>query len=298
VLTSVKQPPGSCGARNIRRAPRSLVCAAGGNARRWPNPKGGNIVVRARTFGRPPSSRDASFRAPKRLRSRLRYPFAPLFPVAPLQAPTPRRVTGADECGVYHERVSNHRARTTLRPASLSSPKKIFRARSDGISRLRGHTTCARKIPPKIGPLEKKPPLSPRKRQHSQATIGRRTVGRLFTTETRTKSTADVADESAAGVLPFSELRKAELRNRRTQVGRCRFESAKNNLGLCARARSALDTTPLGTRGRRRLTSRTDNARTCAPRRGEGWQRLALDPRRASRYTIIGRADAAGIFEP
>ena len=138
------------------RAPRSLVCAAGGNARRWPNPKGGNIVVRARTFGRPPSSRDASFRAPKRLRSRLRYPFAPLFPVAPLQAPTPRRVTGADECGVYHERVSNHRARTTLRPASLSSPKKIFRARSDGISRLRGHTTRARKIPPKIGPLEKK----------------------------------------------------------------------------------------------------------------------------------------------
>ena len=235
------------------------------------------ILSYARTFGRPPSSRDASFRAPKRLRSRLRYPFAPLFPVAPLQAPTPRRVTGADECGVYHERVSNHRARTTLRPASLSSPKKIFRARSDGISRLRGHTTCARKIPPKIGPLEKKPPLSPRKRQHSQATIGRRTVGRLFTTETRTKSTADVADESAAGVLPFSELRKAELRNRRTQVGRCRFESAKNNLARGARA-FALDTTPLGTRGRRTHESNRQRAR--AHRVAAKVARLAPHPRR------------------
>ena len=64
--------------------------------------------------------------------------------------------------------------------------------------------------------LRKKSLPSRRKRQHSQATIGRRTVGRLFTTETRTKSTADVADESAAGFLPF---RKAELRNRRTQFG-------------------------------------------------------------------------------
>lgn len=164
MLKSVKLPPGPCAARNIRRAPRSLVCAAGGNARRWPNPKGGNIVVRARTFGRPPSSRDASFRAPKRLRSRLRYPFAPLFPVAPLQVPTPRRVTGADECGVYHERVSNQRrARTTLRPASLSSPKR-YSERAHGISRLRGHTTCARKIPPKIGPLEKSSPVSPREK--------------------------------------------------------------------------------------------------------------------------------------
>ena len=170
--------------------------------------------------------------------------------------------------------------------------KKIFRARSDGISRLRGHTTCARKIPPKIGPLEKKAsPLA------GKDSIRRRRLGDGLSGDClplkQEQRRSLTWHTNRRQVLPFSELR-----NRRTQVGRCRFESAKNNLGLCARARSALDTTPLGTRGRRRLTSRTDNARTCAPRRGEGWQRLALDPRRASRYTIIGRADAAGIFEP
>ena len=216
----MKHPPGPRAARKPRRAPRSLACAVSGNARRWPNPKGGNIVVRARTFGRPPSSRDASFRAPKRLRSRLRYPFAPLFPVAPLQAPTPCRVTGADECGVYHERVSNHRrARTTLRPASLSSPKKIFRARWDGISRLRGHTTCARKIPPKIGPLKKALLSRPGK-----DTIRRRRLGDGLSGDClplkQEQSRPLTWQTNRRQVLPVSELAKPTNAGR--QVLRCR----------------------------------------------------------------------------
>ena len=172
--------------------------------------------------------------------------------------------------------------------------KKIFRERSDGISRLRGHTTRARKIPPKIGPLEKKAsPLA------GKDSIRRRRLGDGLSGDClplkQEQSRPLTWQTNRRQVFCLSERQNCETDERSSG---CRFESAKNNLGLCARARSALDTTPLGTRGRRRLTSRTDNARTCAPRRGEGWQRLALDPRRASRYTILGRADAAGIFEP
>lgn len=217
MLKSVKLPPGPCAARNIRRAPRSLVCAAGGNARRWPNPKGGNIVVRARTFGRPPSSRDASFRAPKRLRSRLRYPFAPLFPVAPLQVPTPRRVTGADECGVYHERVSNHRrARTTLRPASLSSPKRYSERARWNFQTPWAYDVCA-KNPAENWSLRKKLScLAPGKDSIRRRRLGDGLSGDCLPLK-QEQSRPLTWQTNRRQVLPFSELR-----NRRTQVGRCR----------------------------------------------------------------------------
>ena len=93
---------------------------------------------------------------------------------------------------------------------------------------------------------------------------------------------------------------------RKTEERRCRCrdsllfaKSKKSTLSsTSARARSALDATPLGTRVRRRRTSRTEHARTCAPRRGKGWHRLALDPRAsfARHDPRTSRRVLAGIF--
>jgi len=205
------------------------------------------------------------------------------------------------------------RARTTLRPASLSPRPKIFRTtcaetRDCGCIRGYARKSRRRKCPSKRDTdVGKK--SSPGKRQKKKTSIGRTIpcvlalFGDCVPYEARaTKhSTADVAYETATGRAP-----SCVSRNRRTQVSRVATRDSllfakskkKKRCRRRARARSALDATPLGTRVRRRRTSRPDHARTCAPRRGKGWHRLALDPRAsfARHDPRTSRRVLAGIF--
>jgi hypothetical protein len=116
-------------------------------------------------------------------------------------------------------------------------------------------------------------------------------------------STADVAYETATGraatmVAAFRETEERRCRDWRVATRCCSRKVKKKRCRRRARARSALDATPLGTRVRRRRTSRPDHARTCAPRRGKGWHRLALDPRAsfARHDPRTSRRVLAGIF--
>ena len=159
------------------------------------------------------------------------------FPWLRYSALTPRRVSGADEFGVYHERVSESQSPHDAASCFAVESKKIFRARSDGIFRLRGHTTCARKIPPKIGPLEKKPPSRPGKDSIRRRRLGDGLSGDCLPLK-QEQSRPLTWQTNRRQVFCLSQnCERQNCENRRTQVGRCRFESAENNLGLCARAR-------------------------------------------------------------
>ena len=285
MLQSVKQPPGPCAERKTRRAPRSLVCAAGGNARRWPNTKGGNIVVRARTSGRPPSSREASFPSPKRPRSRLRDPFAPVLPLAPLETPTPRRVTGAVECGTWGCVCRITQAEPARRCDVLRCPPTQDIPKAPGrICDTPEPYAVKRKIPPENrGDHFSALCLFAREKTFffcdDWATSCSRL--RLFTCALKTcRPLVDLtsADESAA-----ESATRCETEERRCECSQSRTAALKEEPKIkrapCGARAIYPRPTPLGTRARRRRTSRTEHARTCGPRRSKDWRRLALDPR-------------------
>ena len=151
---------------------------------------------------------------------------------------------------------------------AVESKKDIPSALGRNFKTPWAYDVCA-KNPAENWSLEKSSPLSPGKRHHSQATIGRRTVGRLFTTETRTKSTADVADESAAG---SAFLRTAKPTNAGRQVP---LLKVRKITWACVRARD-LPSTPhrsaraSGGDSRVEPTTRA-RAHRVAAKAGEGW---------------------------
>ena len=188
------------------------------------------------------------------------------------------------------------RARTTLRSCFAVATTKDIPDNLRGNSRLRMHTRVRTKIPPRKCPCQRDTDVgkksSPGKDRKKRRRLDERFLFSLcrlalfgdcvpYEARATKHSTADVAYETATG-----RAASCVSRNRRTQVSRlrvatrcCSRKVKKKRCRRRARARSALDATPLGTRVRRRRTSRPDHARTCAPRRGKGWHRLALDPR-------------------
>jgi len=199
------------------------------------------------------------------------------------------------------------RARTTLRPASLSPRPKIFRTtcaetRDCGCIRGYARKSRRRKCPSKRDTdVGKK--SSPGKRQKKKTSIGRTIpcvlalFGDCVPYEARaTKhSTADVAYETATGRAP-----SCVSRNRRTQVSRVATrdsllfaKSKKKSAVVDERARD-LRSTPHRSARASGGDARVDpTTRARAPRvaakAGTGWPSTRG---RASRDTILGRADA------
>ena len=203
------------------------------------------------------------------------------------------------------------RARTALRPASLSPRPRYSGQLARKLETAEAYAGT-RKNPAAKMTFAKRHGRGKKefagKRQKKKTSIGRTIPCALalfgdcvpYEARATKHSTADVAYETATG-----RAASCVSRNRRTQVSRlrvatrcCSRKVKKKRCRRRARARSALDATPLGTRVRRRRTSRPDHARTCAPRRGKGWHRLALDPRAsfARHDPRTSRRVLAGIF--
>lgn len=207
------------------------------------------------------------------------------------------------------------RASTTLRPASLSPRPKIFR------------TTCAETRD--CGGIRGDAPISRRENDRRKETrtwekrVRREKTekkdvdwtndfffpcadSRFSETASRTRRerrntrplTWHTKRRQAEQLAAFRETEERRCRDWRVATRCCSRKVKKKRCRRRARARSALDATPLGTRVRRRRTSRPDHARTCAPRRGKGWHRLALDPRAsfARHDPRTSRRVLAGIF--
>lgn len=204
------------------------------------------------------------------------------------------------------------RARTTLRPASLSPRSKIFRTTCAEIETADAYAGTHENPAAKVSFAKRQRDVgkksSPGKDRKKRRRLDERfpVPSRFSETASRTRRerrntrplTWHTKRRQAEHLAAFRETEERRCRESRLATRCCSRKVKKKRCRRRARARSALDATPLGTRVRRRRTSRPDHARTCAPRRGKGWHRLALDPRAsfARHDPRTSRRVLAGIF--